>query len=375
MKNRVFITTTSEIPKYDITETYGLISVSSVLGVSYFKEVVSSVADFFGGSAYAFEEELSKAKRQAEHLIRKKALKLGMNAVVQCRYDIDPITHLGNTMFMITLSGTAVKLNDYEVDELEILDYGQNCNVAEMIKNALQKTNEEFGIKNVIEIDTSITAQKIYEMDNIKFEEFVIDNKDDYINEIIEAIEIEHKKRKAALIVNFKSFKLEILKKVISSIDINKYKNKLFRNINIEKALMIRKLQIIDYKSIIEELEEGKQNEFEVLYTLETIPSYIDGDNYNNLKELMEYLEEKYNDDIELCKKDRFSTIDMWMCKKCKSHVKISEYKCPKCLCDRYGIKSVQESNVVVMPKSINYSKTIVFLNHLIKDLRNVYEY
>lgn len=374
MGNKVFIATTSEIPGYEIDEIYGLISVSIVTGVSYFKEVVSSVADFFGGSVYAFEEEISSAKRKVEHLIRKKALRLGMNAVVQCKYDVEPITHLGNTMFMISLSGTAINLNGYEVEELEVEDLKNDCDVSEIIKSVLEKTNDEFGIKKVIKNDTSITPQKIYEMDKIKFEEFLIDNKDEYIREIIEAIEIEFKRKKAVLLLNYKNEKLIMLKKAIQSIDINNYKDKLFRNLNMEKALMIRYLEIIDYGSIYEEFIERNGNEFEILYALETIPTYIEKANYVNLIKLVNYLEDKYNDDIKVCKKDRFSNVDVWLCRKCNTRISMDEYKCPKCFYDRYGIESLKSLNGVGISKSIDYRKTIFFLKELVEELKKVYE-
>ena len=79
------------------------------MGANIFKDVFASIRDIVGGRSAAYEQELIRAKEIALQELQERALALGADAIVAVDLDYEVLGQ-GNSMLMVSASGTAVKL-------------------------------------------------------------------------------------------------------------------------------------------------------------------------------------------------------------------------------------------------------------------------
>ena len=103
----MLITTTAGIEGRSVTEYLGVVTAQGVLGVNAFKDVSAGVRNIFGGRAKSYENELASGVSDVLAEIEQQAAKLGADAVVGVDIDYESV---GDTMLMVSASGTAVKL-------------------------------------------------------------------------------------------------------------------------------------------------------------------------------------------------------------------------------------------------------------------------
>lgn len=125
MKSNFIITTTNNLEGYKIEEYYGYISVNFVTGADMFRDMFASFTDVIGGVSQSYTDELDEIKEMAVESIKSKAQMLGMNGIVGIKIDLSPIFGSGYSMFMVSATGTAVKITDLdksitEEEKLEI---------------------------------------------------------------------------------------------------------------------------------------------------------------------------------------------------------------------------------------------------------------
>ena len=65
--------------------------------------------DFFGGRSQSYEDELLKARKEALFELEKRAEKLGANAIVGVKIDVETVGT--GSMLMVVATGTAVRIN------------------------------------------------------------------------------------------------------------------------------------------------------------------------------------------------------------------------------------------------------------------------
>ena len=103
------ITTTPIIEGKKVKTYHGLVSGEAILGANIFKDFFAGIRDIVGGRSAAYERELRTAKDIAIKEMSDEARKLGANAVIGVDLDYETV---GQSMLMVSASGTAVTLSD-----------------------------------------------------------------------------------------------------------------------------------------------------------------------------------------------------------------------------------------------------------------------
>ncbi len=103
----MILSTTPTIEGQPIKKYYGIVTGEAILGANIFRDFFASITDIVGGRSAAYEEELRKAKDLAMNEMSMHAQQLGANAIVGIDLDYETI---GNSMLMVSASGTAVYL-------------------------------------------------------------------------------------------------------------------------------------------------------------------------------------------------------------------------------------------------------------------------
>jgi uncharacterized protein YbjQ (UPF0145 family) len=105
----MILTTTPTIAGREIAEYKGVVFGEVITGINFVKDFLAGVRDFVGGRSATYEEELTAARTQAMAELEQRAKKLGADAVVGIDIDYE-VLGANNSMLMVTVSGTAVKL-------------------------------------------------------------------------------------------------------------------------------------------------------------------------------------------------------------------------------------------------------------------------
>jgi uncharacterized protein YbjQ (UPF0145 family) len=105
----LIITTTPNIEGRKVVGYLGIVSGEAIMGANIFKDVFASIRDIVGGRSAAYEQELIRAKEIALQEMQERAAALGADAIVAVDLDYE-VLGTGNSMLMVSASGTAVKL-------------------------------------------------------------------------------------------------------------------------------------------------------------------------------------------------------------------------------------------------------------------------
>ena len=100
----MLLSTTPTIEGSPIREYKGVVT---IIGANVFKDFMAGLRDFFGGRSGTYEKVLAEAKDTSLSEMAERARQLGANAVVGIDLDYETIGQ-GNSMLMVTCSGTAV---------------------------------------------------------------------------------------------------------------------------------------------------------------------------------------------------------------------------------------------------------------------------
>lgn len=106
----IIITTTNSVKGYKIEKYLGVVNANFVAGTDFVVDFLAKFSDFFGGNSIVYKSEMDELYDKAKRSIEAEVLKLGGNAVLGYSVDFDEISGKGKSMFMISASGTAVKL-------------------------------------------------------------------------------------------------------------------------------------------------------------------------------------------------------------------------------------------------------------------------
>lgn len=111
MMNNITITTTNQIENASIDKYLGIITTNIVVGTNLFSDFAASFTDFFGGNSGTYQRKLQLIYRDAVNDLSAKALIAGANCILGLHIDFDEISGKNKSMFMVSLIGTAVKIN------------------------------------------------------------------------------------------------------------------------------------------------------------------------------------------------------------------------------------------------------------------------
>jgi uncharacterized protein YbjQ (UPF0145 family) len=104
------ITTTNSIENATIEKYLGVVTTNLVIGTGFFSDFTAALTDFFGGMSGTYRRQMDELYQKAYDALSLKASTLGANGVLGFKIDFDEISGKGVQMFMISVSGTAVKL-------------------------------------------------------------------------------------------------------------------------------------------------------------------------------------------------------------------------------------------------------------------------
>ena len=103
----MIISTTSVLDGKKIKEYRGVVFGEAINGIDFMKDFAASITNFTGGRAKEYEEELVDCRATAINEMIEHAKKVGANALVGVKIDIETIGPNGS-MIMVIASGTAV---------------------------------------------------------------------------------------------------------------------------------------------------------------------------------------------------------------------------------------------------------------------------
>lgn len=105
----MIITTTPSVEGKHISAYLGVVFGEVISGVDFVKDFAAGLSNFFGGRSGTYEDELIRAREQAMNEMGQRAFQMGADAVVGVDIDYE-VLGTNNGMLMVTVSGTAVKL-------------------------------------------------------------------------------------------------------------------------------------------------------------------------------------------------------------------------------------------------------------------------
>jgi len=105
----LIITTTPSVDGKRIVEYLGIVSGETIMGANFLRDLAASIVDFVGGRSSAYESKLQEGREIALREMEAQARRLGADAVVGVDIDYE-VVGSGGSMLMVTVSGTAVRL-------------------------------------------------------------------------------------------------------------------------------------------------------------------------------------------------------------------------------------------------------------------------
>lgn len=105
----MLLTTTSVIEGQPVREYLGVVTGETIIGANVFKDFLAGMRDFFGGRSGSYEKVLREAKDTSLREMEERACNIGANAIVGIDIDYETIGE-GNSMIMVSCSGTAVRI-------------------------------------------------------------------------------------------------------------------------------------------------------------------------------------------------------------------------------------------------------------------------
>lgn len=103
----MIVTTTPTIEGQRISQYLGIVSAETIMGANFMRDIAASITDFIGGRAGSYESKLREGREEALREMMHEARRLGADAIVGVDIDYEVV---GQSMLMVTTSGTAVKL-------------------------------------------------------------------------------------------------------------------------------------------------------------------------------------------------------------------------------------------------------------------------
>ncbi len=103
----MILTTTPSVEDKKVQRYLGIVTGEAILGAHLFKDIFAGIRDLVGGRSATYEKELGRAREIALEELSQRATSLGANAVIGIDLDYEVLGQ-GNSMLMVTASGTAV---------------------------------------------------------------------------------------------------------------------------------------------------------------------------------------------------------------------------------------------------------------------------
>lgn len=115
----MIITTTFDVPGFITCEVLGVVSANQVLGNNLISENIAAFTDIFGGKSGQYRSKLDELIDDARNQLIQKATYMNADAIVGLSVSTNQISSKGMSMFMVTATGTAVRI---ETDRYTMLE-------------------------------------------------------------------------------------------------------------------------------------------------------------------------------------------------------------------------------------------------------------
>lgn len=136
----IIVSTTNSIDGSTVEKYLGIVVSNQVLGVNFFSDFMAGITDIIGGHSTSYQNKMNRLYQIGVLQISEKARKLKADAVLGVKMDFDEISGQGKSMFMFSISGTAVKFkrNDSPIVKPS-REYDENIVYADDLKVELFK--------------------------------------------------------------------------------------------------------------------------------------------------------------------------------------------------------------------------------------------
>lgn len=170
----MFLSTTSSIENYQIETHIGVVCHNIVIGSNLFSDFFASFSDVFGGHSGSYQSKMDLMYNEAMNSLSVKARAKGANAVIGIKIDFDEIAGQGKQMFMLSATGTAVKV--YQPQKPTKVFHGNDILVTrdELYKHiSIKKYKEKFESSSPTQVDyDDITHNRIYGLEQVIYNRY-----------------------------------------------------------------------------------------------------------------------------------------------------------------------------------------------------------
>lgn len=118
----MIITTTNSLEGYSVRRYISVVNANVVIGTNIFSDIVASLTDVFGGRSDSYKSKLTNIYDEVMKELTDKASSCQADAILGLHIDFDEISGGGKSMFMVSASGTAVKLEKNTEDRYVMYD-------------------------------------------------------------------------------------------------------------------------------------------------------------------------------------------------------------------------------------------------------------
>ena len=105
----MIITTTPTLEGHRVQEYLGIVTGEAIIGANILKDFMAGIRDIVGGRSAAYEKALRSAREEALREMATEAQARNADAVIGVDLDYE-VLGTGNGMLMVSVSGTAVRL-------------------------------------------------------------------------------------------------------------------------------------------------------------------------------------------------------------------------------------------------------------------------
>lgn len=163
----IIITTTNNVEGYKVEAYLGVVNANFVAGTGFITDFFASVTDVLGGMSSSYQFEMDRLYEKARLAISAEAKSKGADAILGYRIDFDEISGKGKSMFMISVSGTAVRLAEI-VEEKKMSVFEQRYDIYQKLYNL--KRFVEIGILTEEQYETEKNHLLLSYEDDINWE-------------------------------------------------------------------------------------------------------------------------------------------------------------------------------------------------------------
>lgn len=339
MKKVLPVSTAHTIHGVEIVESLGFVSAHVIAGTNIFSDIFAAFSDIFGGRSQTYKRQLTDIKNEVVQELMDEAIKVGGDAIVGMSIDLDEVSGGNKSMFMVTATGTAVKVSNSDI-----------------LTQSSHNPKSEIDSTELHGLIFKLTTIRLANESNLPLsqEEFkkIIDERifevADYIIECVKNGGVEYRGSYDEFKVQVKFFfslmpKELAIDKLYSILQTSSSYNNVFIEI-------IRECNLFDYRNIMLLLESSELIIQKIALNIMCFDkqSYTFSD-IGEHERLLESIDKNITPVSLVYEVNKLlGSKRVWKCHECSTEVKEGNEHCPTCDLDTYGLNRNLLSNVKV---------------------------